>query len=144
MVRLALTCFGTGIGGSGMHRRSRAAATAAGAQPQILAIIPLVRPGVRLSSNSIRAVRLSLTRSSPRALPGAASRAASPARSLRQTRQNSPVRELSQLSGNSIGPPSMRLTDTAQRAHTHLRLAKTLMFRTFPAQPRPAPTNRAR
>jgi hypothetical protein len=85
------------------------------------AIEPSERSGIRRTSNSIKPLRRSFTRVSRSLSLGAASSAASPARSRLQVRQKFPSAELTQLSGSGAGRPSIRLAETPHSSQVHLR-----------------------
>jgi hypothetical protein len=86
---------------------------------QAFAIAPSLCSGVRLTSNSIRAVRRSSARTATGLSLAADSIPASAARSRLQSRQYRPSAELAQVLGNGIGSPSMRLTETPHWVHVH-------------------------
>jgi hypothetical protein len=94
--------------------------TAVTEERHALAIAPSVWLGVRLTSNSIRAVRRSFARDSRELSLGAAWSAASAARSRRHTRQSWPPFAFAQESGSGVGAPSIRPADTPQPSHVHL------------------------
>jgi hypothetical protein len=82
-------------------------------------MVPSAISGVRLTSNSISAARRSFARASTGLSLGAASSAASAARSRLQTRQKWPSAELVQVAGSRVGSPSAWLALTPQPSQVH-------------------------